>query len=822
MALSYLKQRSQVAESADQEVADKVREMLAGLRHGGEESARAFAHDFDGWNGPIVVEPAAVQAARKALAPTLLDDIEAAHRNIRAFAVAQRESLQPFEVELSPGLRAGHRLVPVNVSGCYVPAGRFAHIASALMSVTTSSVAGVKTIVVASPAREDRGGVHPAILAAADIAGADVILGLGGVQAVAALAFGLFTGRPADIIVGPGNSFVAEAKRQLFGEVGIDVIAGPTESMVIADATADAHRVATDLVGQAEHGPDSPVWLVTTSSDLAAEVARRVPELADDLPEPARGSAIAAWRDHGEIIIAETREEAAAVSDTYAAEHLQVMTSDLMWWHDRLTNYGSLFLGEEATVTFGDKSAGPNHILPTRRAARYTGGLNVLKFLKQLTYQELTPEAAQVQGELAARISRYEGMEGHARSADLRAEHSTPVDVASEPELLDLDFTGQEPLPDQAVTRAHQLLESGKLFRYGEAGAEEMDAARLEEEFAALLDRRFCVAFNSCGASLAAALIAAGVERDDKVLMNAFTLAPVPGAIAHAGAQPVFVDITTNYHIDLDDLRRQHASSGARWLLLSYMRGHIPNLDDVMQVCDELQIAVIEDCAHTMGASWDGRQTGTFGIAGCFSTQTFKHINSGEGGLLVTDDEDLAAKAILLSGSYMLYGQHGARPSDEVFERHRLHTPNFSMRMSALTAALARPQLSLLARRAETWNARYHQLADGLRTIEGVHVVDRDEREQFVASSVQFNVEHPDIADFLQRAGSAGVSLKWFGADQPTGFTSRFDHWRYASEQPAPRAADVLATTIDMRIPLAMTSAQADQIVRIVAASLGG
>jgi sulfopropanediol 3-dehydrogenase len=793
--------------------------MLAGLRERGEDEARTLAHEFDGWDGPIVVEKDAVREARKALAPTLIDDITGAHRNIQAFARAQRDSLQPFEIEVSPGLRAGHRLVPVNVSGCYVPAGRFAHIASALMSVATSSVAGVETIVVASPARDDRGGVHPAILVAADIAGADVILGLGGVQGIASLAFGLFTDKPADIIVGPGNAFVAEAKRQLFGEVGIDVIAGPTESMIVADDTADAHRVATDLVGQAEHGPDSPVWLVTTSAELAAEVARRVPELAGALPESARTSALTAWEHHGEIIVADTREDSAAVCDSYAAEHLQVMAADLPWWHERLTNYGSLFLGEEATVTFGDKSSGPNHILPTRRAARYTGGLNVLKFLKQLTYQELTPEAAQHQGELAARISRYEGMEGHARSADLRAEQITPTDPL-QPPIVDLDFTAQEPLPDQAVRRVQQLLGSGKLFRYGESGAEQMDAALLEEEFASLVGRRFCVAFNSCGASLAAALIAAGVERDEKVLMNAFTLAPVPGAIAHAGAQPVFVDITTDYHIDLDDLRRQHGSTGARWLLLSYMRGHIPNLDAVMAVCAELGIAVVEDCAHTMGGAWDGRPTGTFGIAGCFSTQSFKHVNSGEGGLLVTDDEDLAARAILLSGSYMLYGQHGARPGDDVFERHRLTTPNFSMRMSALTAALVRPQLGLLAKRAEVWNARYAQLAESLGQIDGVRVPERDRREQYVASSIQFNVDHADIAAFVLRAASSGVELKWFGAEQPKGFTSRFDHWRYAPEQSVPRAAEVLATLIDMRIPLAMTSSQVEQIVRIITTAL--
>lgn len=820
MAHSYIKQRSTHSVTNGPEISEKVRDMLAGLRERGEAEAVQLAMTFDNWAGPIVVDEAAIRAARDALAPTLLDDVSQAHRHIRAFAVAQRASLRPFEVEVSPGLRAGHRLVPVNVSGCYVPAGRFAHIASALMSVTTSNVAGVETIVVASPARGDRGGVHPAILAAADIAGADVVLGLGGVQAIAALAFGLFTNKPADIVVGPGNSFVAEAKRQLFGEVGIDVIAGPTESMIVADATADPHRVATDLVGQAEHGPDSPVWLVTTSAELAAEVGRRVPDLAKELPEPARTSALAAWGDHGEIILADSREAAAAVCDTYAAEHLQVMADDLPWWHQRLTNYGSLFLGDEATVTFGDKSAGPNHILPTRRAARYTGGLNVLKFLKQLTYQQLTPDAARQQGELSARISRYEGMEGHARSADLRAEYLAEPTTEPSPSKIDLDFTAQEPLPESAVRRVEQLLQSGKLFRYGEAGAEEMDAALLEAEFAALVGRKYCVAFNSCGASMAAALIAAGVERDDKVLMNAFTLAPVPGAIAHAGATPVFVDITADLHIDLDDLRRQWAATGARWLLLSYMRGHIPDLDELFSVCAELGVTVIEDCAHTMGASWAGRSTGTFGAAGCFSTQTFKHVNSGEGGLLVTDDEDLAARAVLLSGSYMLYEQHGARPDAAVFERHRLTTPNFSMRMSALTAALVRPQLELLTRRSEVWNTRYAELAANLRSIEGIRVPERDQREEFVASSIQFNVDHPDIGAFVDRAAAAGVPLKWFGADNPKGFTSRFDHWRYAPDQPAPQASEILATLIDMRIPLTMTHRQAVETSMAIAISL--
>ncbi len=404
----------------DPQVSDRVSALLEEVRTGGEDRVRQLAQEFDGWDGPIVVGPEAVAAAKRRLAETVKDDIAFAHRHISEFAKAQRDSISEIQVELAPGLVAGQRLVPVETAGCYIPAGRFAHVASALMSVTTSSVAGVENVIAASPARPDRGGVHPAIVFAADLAGADVILGLGGVQAIGSLAFGLFTGRPADIIVGPGNAMVAEAKRQLFGQVGIDVIAGPTESMIVADETADAHTVAVDLVSQAEHGPDSPVWLVTTSPDLADQVLQLVPTLARELPEPMRASAVAAWRDHGEVIVADSREEAATVCDDYAPEHLQVMAADLDWWKTTLRNYGSLFLGAETTVTFGDKSAGPNHTLPTGRAARYSGGLNVLRFLKQLTWQQMTPEAAAAQAPVAARISRLEGMEGHARAADVR------------------------------------------------------------------------------------------------------------------------------------------------------------------------------------------------------------------------------------------------------------------------------------------------------------------------------------------------------------------------------------------------------------------
>lgn len=420
MTVTYIKRAARPLNETSPDVRVRVAELLARLESGREAEAEKLAAEFDGWTESIVVTPDQIAAASASLDDTTKADIDHAHGHIRAFAEAQMASLTEFEVEVAPGLVAGQRNVAVDVAGCYVPAGRFAHIASALMSVGTASAAGVSEIIVASPARPDRGGVHPAILHAAHIAGATTVLGLGGVQAIGALAFGLFTGREADMIVGPGNSFVAEAKRQMFGRVGIDVVAGPTESMIVADHTADPAMVATDLIGQAEHGPDSPVWLVTTSRELAEQVDALCQAHAADLPDGARDSAVAAWRDHGEIIVVDTADEAATVCDDYAPEHLQVLADDLDWWRGRLRNYGSLFLGPETNVTFGDKTSGPNHILPTGRAARYSGGLNALKFVKQLTWQQLTAQAGAVEAPVAARISRLEGMEGHARSADLR------------------------------------------------------------------------------------------------------------------------------------------------------------------------------------------------------------------------------------------------------------------------------------------------------------------------------------------------------------------------------------------------------------------
>lgn len=407
------------ATNNDLRAEETVLRILAEIKAGGEEAVRRYARELDGWEGDICVPPESFAQAEKQLSEQTKSDLRFARDHIVQFAEFQRKSLHSFEVELYPGLIAGQRLIPCNTAGCYVPGGRYAHVASALMSIATARTAGVRRVVAVTPSTAAHG-IHPAILYAMQISGVDQVLALGGVQGVAALAYGLFTGHPADVIVGPGNAYVATAKRLLFGQVGIDVIAGPTESAVIADASADPELIAVDLISQAEHGPTSPVWLISLSQRVAEAVSSRVPELIDTLPEPARTAATAAWRDYGEIVYVESREEACAVSDRYAPEHLQVMADDLDWWLEHLTNYGSLFLGEETTVTYGDKCSGPNHILPTSGAARYSGGLSVGKFIKTVTYQRLDRSASRDVGVVAARISRLEGMEGHARSGDVR------------------------------------------------------------------------------------------------------------------------------------------------------------------------------------------------------------------------------------------------------------------------------------------------------------------------------------------------------------------------------------------------------------------
>ena len=361
----------------------------------------------------------AIAAAGDEISQQLKDDIRFAYDRVTSFAEAQKKSITEFETELSPGLWAGQKLIPIETAGCYVPGGRYAHVASAIMSIATARVAGVEHIV-ACTAPRGHVGPNPAILYAMDQCGADTILALGGVQGIAAMTFGLFTGKPARILVGPGNRFVAEAKRMLYGRVGIDMFAGPTEIAVIADDSADPQIVAEDLVSQAEHGPDSPAWLITTSRQLADEVMARMDGLIAALPEVARGAATTAWRDYGEVILCDSDEEAVAVSDEYAAEHLEVHTARDDWYAATLRNYGSLFIGEETTVTYGDKCSGTNHILPTKGAAHYTGGLSVHKYMKIVTTQRMTREANREVGQAAARISRLEGMEAHARAGDAR------------------------------------------------------------------------------------------------------------------------------------------------------------------------------------------------------------------------------------------------------------------------------------------------------------------------------------------------------------------------------------------------------------------
>ncbi len=427
MPIQHLKIATRTPESETDNARAVVAEMLGDIERRGEQAVRDYAAKLDRWTGEILVSREEIERRTASVAAGVKRDIEFATEQVRKFALAQRASCAEFSTPLHGGLTAGQRLIPVNVAGCYVPTGRYAHIASAYMSVATAKAAGVPTVVACStPYRGE--GIHPEVLYAMKVAGADLVMTLGGVQAIASLAFGLFTGKPADIVVGPGNKFVAEAKRALYGKVGIDVFAGPSEIAVIADDSADPLIVASDLVGQAEHGHESPAWLMTTSRNLADKVMRLVPGLIEKLPPTARDAAGAAWRDYGEVLLCENREEMAKASDRYAPEHLEVHARDLDWWLATLTCYGSLFLGEETTVAFGDKASGPNHILPTKGAARYSGGLSVHKFIKTVTWQRMTREANRDIAQVTARISRLEGMEAHARTADDRLAKYFPAD----------------------------------------------------------------------------------------------------------------------------------------------------------------------------------------------------------------------------------------------------------------------------------------------------------------------------------------------------------------------------------------------------------
>lgn len=382
-------------------------------------------------------------------------------------------------------------------------------------------------------------------------------------------------------------------------------------------------------------------------------------------------------------------------------------------------------------------------------------------------------------------------------------------------------FTQQEPLPDAAVERAAEIMRSGRLHRYNTIGNEVAEASLLEEEYARYQKAPYCLAVTSGGQAMQIALRAVGLKPGDAILANAYTLAPVPGAMYAVGAKPVFVEIDENWRIDCADLAQKADASGARFLMLSHMRGHIADMNAIMEICDARAITVIEDCAHTMGASWDGQMSGNFGKVACFSTQTYKHMNSGEGGFLTTSDPEVAARAVIMSGSYMLYEKHGAIPDSDVFDAVKLDAPNCSARMDNLRAALLRAQLPALDQTIARWNARYTVLHDALSELPGLALARRGGKEGFVGSSIQFRVTGvatDQIPDLVTRCGARGVELKWFGAAEPKGFTSRYDSWTYLGDLPdLPRTKAILAQTCDMRIPLTFSLEDCLQIAAIIA-----
>jgi len=388
-------------------------------------------------------------------------------------------------------------------------------------------------------------------------------------------------------------------------------------------------------------------------------------------------------------------------------------------------------------------------------------------------------------------------------------------------EIFSGSFTQQEPIPEDAIEAALAVLRHGRLHRYNVAAGEVGEVALLEQEFAAQMGARYCLAVASGGYALATALRAVGVGHSDTVLTNAFTLAPVPGSIAAVGAKPVFVDVSENLTIDLEDLAAK--AGQAKVLMLSHMRGHLCDMDRLMEICDAAGITVIEDCAHTMGASWNGVKSGRHGAIGCYSCQTYKHVNAGEGGLLITDDEEIAARAIMLSGSYMLYGRHLAAPGPEVFERVKYETPNISGRMDNLRAAILRPQLRNLDAQVARWNERYRALEDGLRGTPGLTIVERPAAEVYVGSSIQFLLldwAEGAVQAVLDRCAARGVELKWFGVPEPVAFTSRYDSWRYADTPRLPQSDRILAGIIDMRVPLTFSLEDCAQIARIIRAEV--
>ena len=382
-------------------------------------------------------------------------------------------------------------------------------------------------------------------------------------------------------------------------------------------------------------------------------------------------------------------------------------------------------------------------------------------------------------------------------------------------------FTQQEPIPEEGIAAALDVLRSGRLHRYNTAPGEVSQAALLEEDFARMTGAKYCLALASGGAAMTTALRAAGVRPGDPVLTNAFTLAPVPGAIAAVGAKPVFVEVTPDLVIDLDDLTAK--AGQAKVLLLSHMRGHLCDMERLMEVCRAAGLIVIEDCAHTMGAAWNGVPSGRWGDFGCYSCQTYKHVNSGEGGLLISDDAEAMARAIVLSGSYMLYDRHIAAPGPDVFEKVKFDTPNISSRMDNLRSAILRPQLAALEEQVARWNERYAEIETGLADVPGLTRVPRPGAETYVGSSIQFLLNdwpEASVREVVARCAARGVELKWFGAPDPVGFTSRHDSWRYAERQSLPRTDAVLGGLLDMRVPLTFSLEDCRLIARIIRAEV--
>ena len=385
-------------------------------------------------------------------------------------------------------------------------------------------------------------------------------------------------------------------------------------------------------------------------------------------------------------------------------------------------------------------------------------------------------------------------------------------------EVFDRSFTQQEPIPEEAIERAVAVMRHGRLHRYNQMPGEHSETELLEQEFAASVGAKYCLAVASCGYAISCALRSMGVQHDEPVLMNSFTLAPVPGAIASVGARPILVETTSELVIDLDDLRAKIGKSKARVLLLSHMRGHICDMDELMRICSSEGIAIIEDCAHTMGAKWNGTPSGRHGVLACYSTQTYKHINSGEGGLIATDDAEVMAKAVVHSGSYMHFDKHLAAPPKEYFREASEQVPNCSGRMDNLRAALLRPQLKALPSQCASWNDRYFAVEKILRSAPAIRTIERHEKEEFVGSSIQFMLPEfaaEEVEETVSECAARGVELKWFGRTEPVGFTSRYVNWKYFDRQNCPQTDRVLAKLLDMRLPLTFSLSDCEKIAHI-------